>query len=73
MKLIILFLSAIVFGCSGCASYLLPSASQLQALAADTNSIHIRITSIYGNVEFDRNMGGTSVPITTTFQVQPTK
>jgi len=55
---------------TGCASYLLPSAKQIAALAKDTNSIHIVVNTIYGTVQFDRNMGaGAMVPVT--FQVKP--
>lgn len=72
MKIACLILLAPVLLLTGCASFLLPSASQLRALATDTNSIDISIKTIYGNVDFRRNMPpGATVPMT--FQVQPTK
>ena len=67
----IAFLIPVLF-LTGCASWIMPSAAQLKALATDTNSIDISIKTIYGNVDFRRNMPpGTSIPVT--FQVQPTK
>lgn len=74
----LIFLSAIFLPlllCSGCARFLLPSPGQLKALASDTNSVHIRIVTIYGNVDFDRNMGagGVNLVPVTTLQVQQIK
>jgi hypothetical protein len=40
----------------------MPNAAQLKALAADTNQIHIQINTIYGTVQFDRNMGRVQTP-----------
>ncbi len=70
MKKYLLLLPLIAL--AGCAQYLLPSASQIKALASDTNSVHIQINTIYGTVQFDRNMNGV-VTVPTTFQVKPTQ
>jgi hypothetical protein len=74
MKTKLLFLLPVLL-CGGCARFLLPSPSQLKALSSDTNSIHIHITTIYGNVDFDRNngTGGVNLVPITTLQVQQVK
>lgn len=44
------------FALSGCARFVLPSPLQLKALAQDTNSIHLRVVTIYGTVDLYRNI-----------------
>lgn len=62
---------------TGCARLLMPSASQLEALAKDTNSIQIEIISMYGTVRFYRNIGMATnsgsvlITPTTTLKTQP--
>jgi hypothetical protein len=75
MKTKLLILLPALLLCGGCARFLLPSPGQLKALASDTNSIHIHITTIYGNVDFDRNngTGGVNLMPVTTLQVQQVK
>lgn len=41
---------------TGCASLVLPSPKQLDSLARDTNSIKLRVQTIYGNMDLERNM-----------------
>lgn len=40
---------------TGCARFILPSAAQMNALAHDTNAVHLSIQTIYGSVVMDRN------------------
>lgn len=57
---------------TGCARFIFPSASQIKAWGADTNSWHISLKTIYGNADIDKNMPtAASVPVT--LQVQPTR
>ncbi len=49
-------LSLSVFVGGGCAQFILPSASQLKALAQDRNSIKVRVVTIYGTMDLERNL-----------------
>lgn len=57
MKKTIAILSIVALAVlTGCASFVLPSPKQLDALARDTNSIRLKVQTVYGNMELDRNM-----------------
>lgn len=68
---------------TGCAQFILPSAKQIEALGKDPNSIRLKVATIYGTMDLDRNMdrtlalatnsGSLLVTPTTTLQSQPVK
>jgi len=41
---------------TGCSRFLMPSSAQIRALAADTNTVYLRVNSVYGNLEMRRNI-----------------
>lgn len=81
MKLLLLLIPCVLL--SGCAQFVLPSAKQLEALAKDPNSIRLKVATIYGTMDLDRNMDRYLSPVTnsssllvtptTTLQSQPVK
>ncbi len=64
-------LSLVAFLIGGCAQFILPSASQIKALAQDNNSLEIHVVTIYGTLEMRRNMTNSApfvVPATLTIK-----
>ncbi len=45
---------------TGCAQFILPSPAQLKELAQDKNSIKVRVVTIYGTMDLERNVGTNS-------------
>lgn len=66
MKRIIIALSVVALvALTGCASLVLPSPKQLDALAKDPNSIRLKVQTMYGNMELERNMDRFAAPTNT--------
>jgi hypothetical protein len=51
-----LLLLTVVLAFTGCARFLMPSAAQINALAKDTNTVHVSIQTIYGSALYERNL-----------------
>ena len=59
MKTKLLLLATLVL-LPGCAQFIMPSAAQLKALAQDHNSVKVRVVTIYGTLDLERNMESTN-------------
>lgn len=49
---------------TGCARFILPTAKQLDSLAKDPNSIRLKVATIYGTMDLERNMDRFAGPAT---------